>query len=907
MSGVYLFDRKQNLLLAVNEKEVLENYQEIEINGLIKSNITLKYKKEYEDSYYFGVKEENNFWLYAIRNYIKDDGEITLQGIHIMFDELKGVLVKDIRPRNKTAGAALNAVLSGSSWTAVSKTTNNASTSLYYISALDSLYKICKAWSVEFKPTIKFVDGKIVSKEIHLSYNEGIDYGKVFSYGDNLISVVAETNKDDLYTAFVGRGKGEEITDKSGNPTGGYGRKITFEDIDFSAEKNGIKIHSPIGTPYIEIKEATALYGFPDGSPRVTSIDFEDIEDKEKLAEATFDYALENCRPKIQLKATGYQQEEVFLGEVVTIISDMGIRYKTRVFKIKKDFLTKSIVSFEFGDKVSFSLSSHIKASELEKRDQEVKQISYIESILGAIESSYFNDDGYQYDLKTNNKYKLPAGFYSFNKPIDKNPTKVIYFGAGKLMIANSKKPNGEWDFRVALDGDSVNAEVIRAGLLQGGKVFWNLEDGTFIVGNSKEDYHMYWDGQTLHFRNVDMDLKNHIDFKNLEEDLEEKLRQSGQSYEDQLKQVEQSFIIKNGELQSEIKGLREGVEETETDIRKYVSENYTKLTQTDELIRATTTNVKNMVDGTKETLEARMDMIDSNVSIWTSKVEQNIKDELEANYATLQVVGDKIESSVTSYTNKLTEDMKQYMENNYSKISQTNETIKTEVSKQMPDISGIEEKADRAIKVAGDAQMEASGKVSYIEYNSYINQTAEKIESKVSAGDVYSLIEQMPYYVKISADNIDLSGDVSVTGTFKTSSYGRRVKIEGSEITFYDSSGYEAGSVGVKSDGSVTIGGADSWSGEIVMNGSKYFGLDYLDSKSFSSYLNGAWGCVSLTSFGIQTKVLGVDSDMTIWGSINFGRDLYIKKVGSQIWIGEYYGNKYVIDVGEKSAFWAA
>ena len=36
------------------------------------------------------------------------------------------------------------------------------------------------------------------------------DYGKRYEYGDNLIHVVAEQANEGIYTALIGRGKGEE-------------------------------------------------------------------------------------------------------------------------------------------------------------------------------------------------------------------------------------------------------------------------------------------------------------------------------------------------------------------------------------------------------------------------------------------------------------------------------------------------------------------------------------------------------------------------------------------------------------------------------------------------------------------------------------------------------------------------
>ncbi len=564
MSGIYLFDSKQKLIDTIEEKRLIDPYQELELNALIRAEFTCKYDKEIEKAFYFGFKDDDNFYLHKVRNIIKKDGFLTDQGVHIMFDELKGKVVRDLRPQNKTPGYALGKALEGTGWTCISHVDNLASTNFYYISALDALYKVCSTWNVEFKPVIKFIDGKISAKEIHLYPSLGNDLGRVFSYGNNLVSVLAETNKDDLYTAFIGRGKGEEIVDEKGQSTGGYGRKIKFTDIDFVAEKDGVKVHSPKGFDYIEIEEATKLYGYPDGTPRITTIDFDDIEDKEELAKATFNHALENSRPKVQLRASGLEIEQVGLGEIVTIIADMDIRFKTRVFKIKKNILSKSVVSFEFGDKIIKTTADRLKAAQVEKNNETVKQINYMEQVLRAIESTYYNEDGYQYDLKADNEYKLPAGIYSFDRPIDKNPTKVIYLGAGKLMIADSKKEDGSWKFRTAIDGQSVNADTIRTGILEGGRVFWNLNDGTFRIGESNEKFSMLWDGETLKLRNVDIDLSNNSQFTNIENNV---------------KNIQQDFKISKGSLESKIKSLDSSydnlysrIRQTESSIESKVS-----------------------------------------------------------------------------------------------------------------------------------------------------------------------------------------------------------------------------------------------------------------------------------------------------------------------------------------------
>ena len=572
MSGIFLFDKNLSLIDTIAGDIIRDPYYEAELNGLIRAQLTIKYR-DIDAAYYFGFKDGDDFQVHAIRNLIKKDGFLTAHGIHLMFDELKGKVVRDLRPTQKIPGFALGEVLKETGWKCVSHVDNLASANFYHISALEALYEICSTWGIEFKPVIKFADGKIVAKEIHLYQSIGDDLGRVFSYGHNLVTVTAESNKDNLYTAFIGRGKGEKAVNEKGAATGGYGRKIKFTDIDFTATKDGVNVHSPVGCDYIEIKEATAAYGYPDGSPRISVVDFDKIEDKWELARATFDYALKNARPKVQLKASGLQVEQVGLGEVVAVIADMGIRYKTRVYKIKRDFLRGAVVSFEFGDKIVKTSADRFRASADEKKAEEIRQSDYLEQVLRAIESTYYNEDGYQYDLKADNEYNLPAGIYSFDRPIDKDPTKVVYLGAGKLMIANSKREDGTWRFRTAIDGESVNADQIRTGILQGGRVYWNLMDGTFRIGESTEKFSMLWDGETLKLRNVDIDVANSKEIKDITGDI------------NRLDQSVETNATDIGEVRSQIKATADEISTTiksrTKDLDGKITNLNTKITQT--------------------------------------------------------------------------------------------------------------------------------------------------------------------------------------------------------------------------------------------------------------------------------------------------------------------------------------
>lgn len=473
MKGIYLFDNKQNLIKSISADLLTENFQEQELGGQITGSASFPYKNFDEEAEYFGVKEDNNFWLYKIRKKTKESGYITIDGIHIFFDELKGAVVRDIRNQNTSGNLVVEKIIFGTGWELKSNITERiASKNYYYESALSAFYDAVKTWNFEFVPEILFKDGKIISKKISIYDEISKDFGKWYEYGDKLISVVAESSTDELYTAFLGRGKGIATEDENGEKTGGYSRKIKFDEIEYTNEKDGVKVVKPKGTDYIEIKEATKLYGYPDGTPRIGVVDFDDIEDPKLLADATFEYALKNTRPKLQLRANALETENIELGETVAIIRpDMNIRYKVRVFKIQKDFLKDKVVSFEFGDKIVRSAGERLKSELYEKRRREEEIDSYIDSLRDEINSSYFNDAAYNYDLKIGNKYNLPAGYYSFDRPIDEKPTKVIYMGAGKMLVADKKNPDGSWKWGTMATGEGVVAESIVGTLGEFAKV----------------------------------------------------------------------------------------------------------------------------------------------------------------------------------------------------------------------------------------------------------------------------------------------------------------------------------------------------------------------------------------------------------------------------------------------------
>ena len=174
-------------------------------------------------------------------------------------------------------------------------------------------------------------------------------------------------------------------------------------------------------------------------------------------------------------------------GDTVTVEHALdGFFVSARCVQFEYNPLTGEYVSMRLGN-IKESLSETLTTSrdlEALREEQQAIQHSYMDVVSKEIEKTWRNEDGYNYELKKENPFDLPAGYYSFNAPIDQNPTKVIGISAGSLVISNRRQSDGKWNFRTFGTGEGFTADLIRAGMLQGGGVKWNLETGYLNIGD---------------------------------------------------------------------------------------------------------------------------------------------------------------------------------------------------------------------------------------------------------------------------------------------------------------------------------------------------------------------------------------------------------------------------------------
>lgn len=484
---ILIFDKSQNFITEIGKDAIISAQQDFALNGLWQASVILpfdEWESVKDHALYFGYKNEwDQFYLYKITKTKAQAKQVTLEGVHIFFDELQGRIIKDKRPKNASAQALADMVLDGTGWRANATVSGGRSLNFYYTLAAKAFEEIIKAFGADYSLDITLSGGRIAEKTVTIADSISSDYGKWYEYGDELLDVIEEQDRKSVFTAVIGRGKGIESKDGNGDATGGYGRKLTFADVSWS-RSNGEPVDKPLGQEYVEIREATAALGYPDGSPRIGVKEFSSIEDPEELLRETYKYAKQISHPYLLLKATAIPTQAIDLGEIVTIIRpDMGIRYKTKVIRIKTDLLT-DVKEITIGDQSQVSVVQAIADITNNQKVDKLEVGTWISKVQKALMHDMFNEDGYTYNLKAGNEYNLPAGIYSFNKPIDKNPTKVIYVGAGKFAIADHKGSDGQWEFHTFGDGSGFTADLIRAGMLQGGKVKWNMETGYLNIGD---------------------------------------------------------------------------------------------------------------------------------------------------------------------------------------------------------------------------------------------------------------------------------------------------------------------------------------------------------------------------------------------------------------------------------------
>lgn len=382
---IYLFNNKEELIHIIKEQDLIEFTHKIEINTFDAAEFELPIeaidKEIIEEMRFFGFfVRGRQFGVFKAYEVTMNDNYV-VKGLDRAESDLRTVrIIKDKRLKSVTADQALNVALEGTGYQIGEREglTKVNKTNFYYISPREALVKIIEAFNCEFRVRYEFVENKIINRYIDLYHRQGSYSGVQFEYGNNALEVTMEEDSDNVVTALIGRGKGEESTDSEGNATGGYGRRIEFTDIVWT-KASGKPIDKPAGQNYIVLNddiENKGLYQNGELKHRWGVFVDEEIEDKEVLLQATYQELLRLNNPIRKYKARILDlRDDTWLGDRVAFVKDSAkLSFEARIFSIMIDKLNFDQSEVELGDYET--LKSQSQSSSLNAIKEAVRELS---------------------------------------------------------------------------------------------------------------------------------------------------------------------------------------------------------------------------------------------------------------------------------------------------------------------------------------------------------------------------------------------------------------------------------------------------------------------------------------------------------------------------------------------------
>lgn len=413
--------------------------------------------------------------------------------------ELFGDYIEDKRPYGYSFQRALEVCLEPTRWevgTVDQPGTVSSGLTFYHTDCRTALNDIL-ACGGELETSIAVGANGVTSRRVSILKHRGDANGhRRFSYGKD-ISSIKRTEHWGAITACYGYGKGVETG------TGGYGRKLTFGDI------NG-------GKDYVEDSTALKTYGRPDGKGGFAHVfgkyENSSCDDAQQLKDETQAYLDEHKNPGVtyeadvvDLVAMGRPWEGVGVGDDTQMVDgsfEPTLRCQGRVTKLVTDMLgkTQSVTVGNVIDSMSYIIQ---KQSE---------QISSLKNQIGSWDSADITTPGFLQNLidSLNEQFNVNGmsymhlsyqnGFIFSSVPLDEDGRPTAAGGTAMQLcslgfrIASGTKADGSYNWRTFGTGDGFAADWINAGTLSAnlikagvisdrrGRNSWDLESGDLSV-----------------------------------------------------------------------------------------------------------------------------------------------------------------------------------------------------------------------------------------------------------------------------------------------------------------------------------------------------------------------------------------------------------------------------------------
>lgn len=403
---------------------------------------------------------------------------------------------------NFSNAVAWSRLLDGTRWTiGIVENLGLNDVKFYHTTVYEGAVLIMEKWGGDLSTKIMVGSQGVIQRSVNHEAERGEDNGLLFTYGFDMGSIQRKIELDDVYTKIHVFGKGEPTFDDSGSQTGN-GRRISFADI------NG-------GKDYVEdniAKEKWGIEGKNGWQHSEGTFVFDQVEDKEILLELAKEKLKEVSKPRLtytasvaMLKAAGMEFKNAKAGDKCYIRDKViNERLSGRIIHVRR-FVDKP-AEITLGNIVR-TVNDVVKGQQKQinsLQSQSTRWSSaaeanreWLNNMVDHLNEQMNESGGFVY-------WEQGDGITVYDRKKENNPTMAIQLKGAGFRIANSKKSNGEWDWRTFGTGDGFTADLINVGSLVCGQNRIDLDSGTvtFVNGVIQDLYsNNYWNLGTGEFR----------------------------------------------------------------------------------------------------------------------------------------------------------------------------------------------------------------------------------------------------------------------------------------------------------------------------------------------------------------------------------------------------------------------
>ena len=686
---IYLFDKDERLIKLVKKDAIKSALQKFTLttDRYVSDRLTVEMldltAQELEQVEYMAIQSIDDAHKFS-------EKLTTLIGVQSGIEELRKSVVLDKRPQNTFARPVINELLAGTNWQArfVSETSQR-STNFYYISTFEALKKVCQVWNLEMQFFVEMNGNKIGARYIDFKKRIGEATGKRVVYGHNALQILQEVERTNLFTALIGRGKGEEVS-ASNNEGGqaGYGRRLNFENVVWEKAK-GAPVDKPKGQKYVELPEMTKKYGIKnaDGTMRakIGFVVFQEEEDANVLIRRTYEQLVNASRPQLTLKTSTVYLKDVNIGDTIRVVRhDKKLDYDTRIFDITFDRLNDESNDIKLGDRISESNEAKIQNIASQKADELIS--SSFNGLIKNLPDFLPSADG------------LNKNWYGANDPTKTHAGKV---GINDIWF----KPNPEHEGQTIMlrwTGE-VWKEIIRSNSDQEiideiSKRFENLNLSGVDEAKAKAEEALKKAGTSAEVIDEIKEVirGNSIDFINISNrvnEQEDKITDFKNEYGSKMLEVTQttdgiktkigeitSFIDKDGQRQEELKRYaREETASKTNAIRETISRDYVAKSTFTETVESTNQRFETLKRDNEVKLADYKQGIDGQFTSLASQIAGKVN---EADFQRVKETARLYERILGGAENDVS--------NNVSRMVMSSQIFQTEVGKYVTDDNNL-------------------------------------------------------------------------------------------------------------------------------------------------------------------------------------------------------------------------